>query len=277
MLAGGRSVRMGQAKAGLEWHGSTLLRRVAGIVARGVDGPVVVVRSPGQDLPTLPAEIEVLDDPTDALLQGGPLQGIAVALAALNGRAQTAFVCATDLPFLHVAYVRRVLAAFSDDVEIVLPQVHGFRQPLAAGYATALAPLAARLVAEGRPAPKPLLDAARTLSLDETALLADRALRTADPDLLSVLNLNDRGAYDTARALPAPAVTVERFGVLATGGKSGVRHVRAATLGAAADAVGLTLDRYVLAAVNGDQTGRDPETPLVTGDLVAFLSADAGG
>ncbi|HEV2753369.1 MAG TPA: NTP transferase domain-containing protein, partial [Solirubrobacteraceae bacterium] len=62
VLAGGRSTRMGAAKAALEWHGSTLLRRVAGLVARGVDGPVVVVRAPGQALPALPATIELADD-----------------------------------------------------------------------------------------------------------------------------------------------------------------------------------------------------------------------
>jgi len=33
----------------------------------------------------------------------------------------------------------------------------------------------------------------------------------------------------------------------------------------------------VLAAVNGDQTTRDADLPLVAGDDVAFLSADAGG
>jgi CTP:molybdopterin cytidylyltransferase MocA len=38
VLAGGRSTRMGSAKAALEWHGSTLLRRVAAIVGR-VAGP----------------------------------------------------------------------------------------------------------------------------------------------------------------------------------------------------------------------------------------------
>ena len=45
VLAGGRSTRMGAPKATLEWHGSTLVRRAAGIVARVVDGPVVVVRA----------------------------------------------------------------------------------------------------------------------------------------------------------------------------------------------------------------------------------------
>jgi len=49
VLAGGRSSRMGTPKAALEWHGSTLLRRTVGIVARATGGPVVVVRAAGQD------------------------------------------------------------------------------------------------------------------------------------------------------------------------------------------------------------------------------------
>ena len=42
---------MGTPKAALEWHGSTLLRRTVGILARATGGPVVVVRASGQDLP----------------------------------------------------------------------------------------------------------------------------------------------------------------------------------------------------------------------------------
>ena len=58
---------------------------------------------------------------------------------------------------------------------------------------------------------------------------------------------------------------------------TGRATVRAATLGAAAEAVGLALDRHVVAALNGDQITRDARLPLVAGDTVAFLSADAGG
>ena len=72
-------------------------------------------------------------------------------------------------------------------------------------------------------------------------------------------------------------MVVERFGALAGGGRRGPRLVRAASLGAAAAAVGLALDRHVVAAVNGDQMTRDGRHPLVAGDTVAFLSADAGG
>src|SRR5215472_3103181 len=101
---------MGAPKAALEWHGSTLLRRTAGILERATGGPVVVVRARGQLLPRLPSQIEVTDDPRDNL---GPLQGVAAGLAAIRGRAEIGFVCATDLPFLHPAFVRAVTGAIS--------------------------------------------------------------------------------------------------------------------------------------------------------------------
>ena len=94
---------MGTPKAALEWHGSTLLRRTVGILARATGGPVVVVRASGQDLPALPAGTIVVDDPRAGK---GPLQGIAAGLAALAGQAETAFVASTDLPFLHPAFIR---------------------------------------------------------------------------------------------------------------------------------------------------------------------------
>ena len=106
VLAGGRSSRMGTPKAALEWHGSTLLRRTVGIVARATSGPVVVVRAPGQDLPELPEGTLVADDPREGK---GPVQGIAAGLAALSGRAEVAFIGSTDMPFLHPAFIRRVL------------------------------------------------------------------------------------------------------------------------------------------------------------------------
>lgn len=273
VLAGGRSSRMGTPKAALEWHGSTLLRRVVGILARGVDGPVVVVRATGQELPPLPPAVQVVEDAVDGR---GPLQGIAAGLGALQAGAEAAFVCSTDLPFLHPAFVRRVTGGLGG-ADIALPVVRGFRQPLAAAYRTTLAKTALDLLAQGRGRPAFLLEDAAVQVLDEETLLADARLRAGDPDLLSVSGVNDRGAYDAARAQPAPQVVVQRIGVLASAGGTGTTTVRAATLGAAASAVGLVLDRHLLAAVDGDQVVRDVEAPLVSGDVVTFLSADAGG
>lgn len=270
VLAGGRSSRMGEPKAGLEWHGSTLLRRVVGLVARVCEGPVVVVRAVGQQLPPLPASVRVVDDAQDGR---GPLQGIAAGLGSLQGEVDRAFVCATDLPFLHPAFVRRVTGSMGG-ADVSLPLVGGFRQPLAAAYRTSLAGKAHDLLAQDRRRASFLLEDAAVTVLDEQALLGDDRLRRADPGLDSVLGVNDRPAYDLARARSAPEVVVQRFGAMAGGGTC---TVHAATLGAAARAVGLVLDRHLLAAIDGDSVVRDLETPLAQGDVVTFLSADAGG
>jgi molybdopterin-guanine dinucleotide biosynthesis protein A len=112
---------------------------------------------------------------------------------------------------------------------------------------------------------------------DDAALLGDAILAAADPALDSVQNVNTPEDYRLARDRPGPDVRVECFGALAKGDRRGARTVSAASLGEAAAAVTLPLDRHVVAAVNGDQIVRDARLPLVAGDSVAFLSADAGG
>lgn len=283
VLAGGRSSRMGASKAALEWHGSTLLRHVTGVVARAVDGPVLVVRAPGQELPALGPDVELHDDPREGR---GPLQGLAVGLGALAGRADVAFVCSTDLPFLHVAFVRAVLRAVTDEVDVALPIARGYPQPLAAAYRTNLVGKVEQLLAADRLRPAFLFEQCRTLRLDDDALRTDPLLAALDPDLDSVLNINEPADYDSARARTPAEVTVQCYGALARSGQNGdhgqdghrgPRLVHAANLGEASAAISLPLDRHVLAAVNGDQVSRDPQMPLTAGDTVAFLSADAGG
>jgi len=269
---------MGAPKAGLEWHGSTLLHRAAAVLARSVDGPVVVVAAPGQELPELPAGVAVVEDPVEGL---GPMQGLAAGLAAVADRADAAFVCSTDLPFLHPAYVLRVLRGLTDgddrSVDVVLPVARGFRQPLAAAYRTRIAGLVADLLAQGNDRPGMIFKHCVVTQLDDAALLADPVLAKLDPELDSVVNVNTPEEFAAARDREPPVVVVERFGALAKGGGHRPRTVRAATVAAAAVAVGLTLDRHVVAAVNGDQVTKDGRLPLVTGDTVSFLSADAGG
>ena len=179
---------MGTPKAALEWHGSTLLRRTVGILARVTDGPVVVVRAPGQDLPALPGHTEVVDDPREGL---GPVQGLAAGLAALKDRAEVAFVSSTDMPFLHPAFVRRVLRAAQDGADVGLPVARGYPQPLAASYRTRLVPVAERLVAEERLRPAFLFEECVVDRLDEDALLADPVLAAFDPGIESVVNVNE--------------------------------------------------------------------------------------
>ena len=267
---------MGTHKATLEWHGSTLLRRVTGIVARATGGPVVVVRAPGQDLPALPKGVDVTEDAREGR---GPLQALAAGLAAVDGRAEVAFVSSTDAPLLHPAFVRRVVGALDGEHDVALPQAGGFPHPLAAAYRTTLLHAVQELLAADRRRPAFLFEACRVRRLYEALLLADPAVAAFDPALDSVLNLNEPADYRAARARPAPEVAVRCYGAVRRGrGASRTPLVvHAATLAGAAAAVDLELDEHVVAALNGDQITRDPDEPLAAGDTVAFLAADAGG
>ncbi|MGD9530412.1 molybdenum cofactor guanylyltransferase [Pseudonocardia sp.] len=242
VLAGGRSKRMGAPKAALEWHGSTLLARTAGVLARSVDGPVVVVGAPDQELPDVGAE--VVRDPVEGR---GPLQGIGAGLAAVAGRAERAFVCSVDLPFLHPAYVRAVLRALTPGIDVALPVVGGHHQPLAAAYRTALASRIDALLTAGRMRPAMLFAEVEVRRLGRGDLLADAELAAADPRLASLDDVDSPEQYRVARAVEPPEVAV------------GTARVRAATPAGAAALLGLPALRLV--------DGPDgPDVPLVAGD-----------
>jgi molybdopterin-guanine dinucleotide biosynthesis protein A len=201
---------MGAQKAALDWHGSTLLFRTVSVLAAATGGPVVVVRAAGQPLPRLPRATIVTEDPREGK---GPLQGIAAglaALAALGGAPAeqsglAAFTAATDMPFLHAAFVRRVLALLAEDqADVALPVARGYAQPLAAAYRVALATAADQLVAAGRLRPADLFASCAVTRLDQARLLADPALAVADPDLDSLVNVNDPAEYAAALARAVP-------------------------------------------------------------------------
>lgn len=267
VLAGGRSTRMGRSKADLEWHGSTLLRRAVGIAGRAVDGPIVVVRAPGQPLPRLPVGVEVVDDEREGR---GPLQGIASGIAALAGRSPVVAVSAVDMPHLHPAFVRHVVRSLRPGDDVALPRVGGFAQPLAAAYRVAtLAPALRDELAHDRRGSAALLVRLRVRELDERALLADPDVAALDPGLDSVRNLNEPSEYDAARARPEPSITIS------SPADPRPRTAVAATLARAARAAGLAATAELAATLNGGHVVADPEEPLATGDAIAFESTRA--
>jgi molybdopterin-guanine dinucleotide biosynthesis protein A len=233
---------------------------------------VVVVRAPGQELPALAPAIEVVGDAREGR---GPLQGLAAGLRAIGDRAAVAYVSPTDVPLLHPAFVHRVLVAFTDEVDVVLPEVGGYRQPLAAAYRLDLLGAVEELIAVDRLRPAFLFERCRVLSLGEQALLEDSALARLDPGLSSVENLNEPADYERAHALAAPEIAVERLGLPAQPSGPRRQTVRAWTLGDAAAEVGLALDEHVAAALNGEPIGCDAELPLAAGDTLAFIATSA--
>lgn len=191
VLAGGRSRRMGTDKASLSWGDRSLLDHVVDVLTRAVAGPVVVVGAAGIPRSVGSSVIAVTDDEPGR----GPLQGIATGLAAAHtAGAPIAFVCSVDLPLMHAAYVRAVLAGLGD-AEVALPVLHGHRQPLAAAYATPLGARATGLLAAGARRPAELFAVSIVRELTAADLLADEALRAADPDLDAVRDADTPEEY----------------------------------------------------------------------------------
>lgn len=196
VLAGGRSTRMGTPKAWLDWHGTPLLTRMLTVLGDAVDGPLVVVRAAGQELPPLPAAVEVVDDPVPDL---GPLPAIGVGLAVTGTRRPAAFVAAVDLPLLHPAFVTCVVDALGPDDDVALPVAHGHHQPLAAAYRASLAGPIADLTAAGEGRPPSLFERCRVRRLPEDVLRADPGVARGDPGLTSLTNVNTPEEYAAAQ------------------------------------------------------------------------------
>lgn len=175
VLAGGNSTRMGQDKANLPLHGRTLLQHVAEAMRPIFPAVIVSVRAPRPEI-DLP---QVCDDPAHS----GPLAGLAAGLS----RAATpwVFAVACDMPFISPALIECLARQRTDDVQAVVPVVHGQPQPLAAFYAhSCRADLDALLQSHSKHSLRALLDRLPVRYVSETDLAA------ADPGLKSFFDLD---------------------------------------------------------------------------------------
>lgn len=187
VLCGGRSSRMGRPKAWLPFGDELMLPRVVRLLGEAA-APIVVVAAPGQDLPPLPAGVEVARDPEPGL---GPLQGLAVGLQALAGKAEAAYATSCDVPFLQPAFVRFMAEQLGDHA-ICVPEAEGYRHPLAAVYRVEVGARAARLLAEGRSRPAFLFEQA------PTRVVRAEELAAAGLTLETLRNLNTPEQYEAA-------------------------------------------------------------------------------
>jgi molybdopterin-guanine dinucleotide biosynthesis protein A len=194
VLCGGRSSRMGRPKAWLPVGDELMLQRVVRIVS-GVVTPLVVVAAPGQDVPTLPARVEVVRDEVEGQ---GPLSGLAAGLTAMQGKAEVAYLSACDVPLLRAGFVRQVLAhrpggvgVEGDGAKITVPRIADFYHPLAAAYRVDLLPIVRSLLATGERRMTALFDVVPTRCLDQ----AD--FTDLDPHLESLRNVNTLQEYET--------------------------------------------------------------------------------
>jgi molybdenum cofactor guanylyltransferase len=188
VLCGGGSRRMGRAKAWLPFGHELMLQRVvrlAGTVAQ----PIVVVAAPDQELPGLPGEVAIVRDP---IAGRGPLQGLAAGFSALGDSVELAFATATDVPFLESRWITRLAELIEDD-DLAIPFMDGYYHPLAAIYRPRVVlPVIDGLLRADRLRPVFLVEAVKTRIVNEAEL------RTVDPELRTLRNLNYPGDYEKA-------------------------------------------------------------------------------
>ena len=188
VLCGGRSSRMGQPKAWLPIGDEVLLQRVVRVLREVVE-PVVVVAAPGQEVPELPVGVEIVRDSVEGR---GPLQGLATGLTALTGKVDAVYLSSCDAPFLHAAFVRRMVGLLKDDSSIVVPHIGNYHHPLASVYRVTVLDAVNALLAANRMRPVFLFDAV------PTRIVLAPELIDIDPTFESLRNINTPEEYEIA-------------------------------------------------------------------------------
>jgi molybdopterin-guanine dinucleotide biosynthesis protein A len=265
VLCGGRSSRMGRAKAWLPWFGRTMIEHVVESLRPAVD-EVIVVTSASLDLPAL--DVRVVVDREEGR---GPLAGIREGLAAAN--AERAFVTSTDVPFLTTRYVERLFA----HAGAVAPVAEERVQVLSAVYPCAAWSQADALLERGIARPLALLESVGYTPLDGPVSSEAPAWR----------GFNTPGEYlDCARAVdPAASAELELLGRAALGSDRRVRSVPIGTLSELlADAPPelkiLEGDRVApafLVSLGGRDLVRNALVPIGPGERVSVIDGLAGG
>ena len=178
---------MGTSKAWLRFGEEYLLQRVVRVLT-GALAPVCVVSAPGQRLPRLSENVEIV---RDRVADRGPMEALAAGLHALSNRVDAAFVCACDAPFVRPEFVRR-LTRLAGSADITVPHAGGRLHPLAAVYRVSVLPLVQEMLDAGD---------LRLTALTERCCCRrapGSALRDVDPDLASLRNINTPEDYRDA-------------------------------------------------------------------------------
>ena len=282
ILVGGKSSRMGRAKALLPFDNEPL---IAHVVRRFKSWfpEIIVVAAPDQELPELSAVLV-----RDEIAYQGPVSGIYHGLKAATK--DVCFVTSCDAPFLNFELIDHLLEQISD-YDVVVPFWQERFQPLHAIYRTSVVPLLKEQLERGELRPIFLYDKVRTRKIQEAEI------RRLDPEGLSFLNMNSPADYDAAlqlwRERNTISVCVELFGVARMLTKTQSVSLdlnEGATLAQVFSALGEKLPALVgrvlnsgglihgySCNLNGLNFVRAPDVKVSSGDKIFILSADAGG
>jgi molybdopterin-guanine dinucleotide biosynthesis protein A len=162
ILAGGKSTRMGQDKAFLEWKGKTLL--ACALEVAGTVSPAVRIVGDQSRFSKWGMVIE------DVYQGRGPLGAIHAALT--NSTTEWNFMMAVDMPFVEEKFVKWLLGkAWECGAVVTVPRVGIGFQPLCAVYRKSFSLAAQKSLEAGRNKIDPLFAEVDTQIIEEDELV----------------------------------------------------------------------------------------------------------
>jgi molybdenum cofactor guanylyltransferase len=190
ILAGGLNTRMrGRNKAFLKIDGRTILDRLLDSLKSAFSEVLLVTRQPELYAGYLLRLVEDIHE------ERSSLTGIHAGL--VHAKAAFGFMVPCDIPFLQPDLIRLLLDELEPDFDVVVPFYDGHYQPLCAIYSKRCIPLIEKQLSVSDYKISHLFESVpvKTVPVDK--------LKTADPQLLSFLNVNTPASYDTCRHLAA--------------------------------------------------------------------------
>lgn len=189
ILCGGKSTRMGSDKALLPFGPEAMLQRMVRLIRQTIAADqIVVVAAENQKLPPLADTINVIRDQRP---DRGPLEGLAAGLQVIDPRIDAVYVTSCDVPLLVAPFVRTMFE-FLGDYDIAVPKDDNHYHPLAAVYRTSVLTAIQQLLNANT------LSLRGLFQLVNTRVVPVEELRSVDPDLSTLMNLNRLEDYRAA-------------------------------------------------------------------------------
>jgi molybdopterin-guanine dinucleotide biosynthesis protein A len=189
VLAGGRSLRLGQNKVMMTMAGQSLIKRVIARLAPLSSEVIVALSQRGQN-PALPfPEVKMVFD----LYPGkGALGGIYTGL--INSTSFYNLVVACDMPFLNVELLR-YMSQLSPGFDLVVPSVGRNVEPLHAVYGKSCLEPMAELLRQSDFKISDLFNSVKVRYVEQ------EEIDKFDPEHLSFFNVNTKADLEKAKEL----------------------------------------------------------------------------
>ncbi|MGB6874018.1 MAG: molybdenum cofactor guanylyltransferase [Dehalococcoidia bacterium] len=191
ILAGGKSLRLGQSKALQVIEGKSLIQRVADRLAI-LSTEIIIATAHGEAIPCSSAvRIKTVAD----IYPGkGPLVGIYSGLIASSS--SRAIVVGCDTPFLSVSLLEYMIQICST-FDVVVPRIKNKLEPLCAVYSkNCLGPIQGLLEQDE-------LRISKLFSMVKVKYVEEDELNRFDPEHLSFFNINSQADLERAKKLAA--------------------------------------------------------------------------